>query len=134
VRLATLLTPNGPRLHVRARSGYVDIAEATGDPRLAAFGSFAAAGLAALDAARGLQDRDGREYRPEDFGPAVPRAGADPLPRPELHRARARGRPDRALLAGHVRPGPPDGARPVRGPGQAGPDRILRLTRASSAS
>ena len=72
MRLATLSTPNGPRLHVRARSGYVDIAQATGDPRFAAFGSFVAVGPAALDAARGLQDRDGREYRPEDFGPAVP--------------------------------------------------------------
>ena len=72
MRLATLATPNGPRLHVRARSGYVDIAQATADPRFASFGSFVAAGPAALDAARGLQDRDGREYRPEDFGPAVP--------------------------------------------------------------
>ena len=72
MRLATLSTPNGPRLHVRARSGYVDIAEATGDQRFAAFGSFTAAGPAAMDAARGLQDRDGREYQPEDFGPAVP--------------------------------------------------------------
>jgi 2-keto-4-pentenoate hydratase/2-oxohepta-3-ene-1,7-dioic acid hydratase in catechol pathway len=72
VRLATLFTPNGPRLHVRARRGYVDIAEATGDPRLAAFGSFVAAGPAALEAARGLRDRDGREFQAEDFGPAVP--------------------------------------------------------------
>ena len=72
MRLATLATPSGPRLHVRARSGYVDIAQAAGDPRFASFGSFVAVGPAALDAARGLQDRDGREYRPEDFGPAVP--------------------------------------------------------------
>src|ERR1700720_751901 len=54
VRLATLATPNGPRLHVRARSGYVDIAQATADPRFASFGSFVAIGPAALDAARGL--------------------------------------------------------------------------------
>jgi 2-keto-4-pentenoate hydratase/2-oxohepta-3-ene-1,7-dioic acid hydratase in catechol pathway len=72
VRLATLSTPNGPRLHVRAQGGYVDIADATGDPRFAAFGTFITAGPAALDAARGLQDRDGREYPPGDFGPAVP--------------------------------------------------------------
>ena len=72
MRLATLSTPNGPRLHVRAQGGYVDIADATGDPRFAAFGTFVTAGPAALDAARGLQDRDGLEYRPEDFGPAVP--------------------------------------------------------------
>ena len=28
MRLATIATPGGPRLHVRARSGYVDVAEA----------------------------------------------------------------------------------------------------------
>ena len=31
MRLATIATPDGLRLHVRARSGYVDVAEATGD-------------------------------------------------------------------------------------------------------
>ena len=72
MRLATLSTPNGPRLHVRAQGGYVDIADATGDPRFAALGTFITVGPAALDAARGLQDRDGREYPPGDFGPAVP--------------------------------------------------------------
>ncbi len=73
MRLATLITPNGPRLHVLAHSGgYVDIGEATGDARFAAFGSFAAAGPAAMEAARGLQDRGGREYPLADFGPAVP--------------------------------------------------------------
>jgi acylpyruvate hydrolase len=73
VRLATLITPNGPRLHVRAHGGgYVDVGEATGDARFAAFGSFAAAGPAAMEAARGLQHRDGREYPLSDFGPAVP--------------------------------------------------------------
>ncbi|MGH3173664.1 MAG: fumarylacetoacetate hydrolase family protein, partial [Streptosporangiaceae bacterium] len=56
----------------RAQGGYVDIADATGDPRFAAFGTVITAGPAALDAARGLQDRDGREYPPGDFGPAVP--------------------------------------------------------------
>ncbi|HYX58307.1 MAG TPA: fumarylacetoacetate hydrolase family protein [Streptosporangiaceae bacterium] len=72
MRLATLSTPNGPRLHVRAQGGYVDIADATSDPRFAALGTFITVGPAALDAARGLQDRDGREYPPGDFGPAVP--------------------------------------------------------------
>jgi 2-keto-4-pentenoate hydratase/2-oxohepta-3-ene-1,7-dioic acid hydratase in catechol pathway len=76
VRLATLSTPSGPRLHVRARGGgYVDIAGATGDPRLAAFGAFVTAGPAALETARGLLDRDGREAGPADFGPAVPAPG-----------------------------------------------------------
>jgi acylpyruvate hydrolase len=73
VRLATLSTPDGPRLHVRVHDGgYVDIARATGDPRHAALGSFVAAGPAALDEARGLLSRDGRAFAPADFGPAVP--------------------------------------------------------------
>jgi 2-keto-4-pentenoate hydratase/2-oxohepta-3-ene-1,7-dioic acid hydratase in catechol pathway len=73
VRLATLSTPDGPRLHVRAcGGGYVDIAGATGDPRLAAFGSFVTAGPAALETARGLLDREGRNAAPGDFAPAVP--------------------------------------------------------------
>jgi 2-keto-4-pentenoate hydratase/2-oxohepta-3-ene-1,7-dioic acid hydratase in catechol pathway len=73
VRLATLITSSGSRLHIRAhRGGYVDIGEATGEARLASFVSFIQAGPAAMEAARRLQDRDGREYRPEDFGPAVP--------------------------------------------------------------
>ncbi|MGO9193841.1 MAG: fumarylacetoacetate hydrolase family protein [Streptosporangiaceae bacterium] len=73
MRLATLMTTSGPRLHVRAGGGgYVDIAAATGDERFAAFGTFVAAGPAATEAARGLQDRDGREYPLSDFGPAVP--------------------------------------------------------------
>ena len=73
MRLATLITTSGPRLHVRALGGgYVDIGEATGDERFAAFGSFIASGPPALEAARGLQDRTGRDYLPAAFGPAVP--------------------------------------------------------------
>jgi hypothetical protein len=61
VRLATIITTNGPRLHVRAHGGgYTDIGEATGEARFAAFESFVAAGPSAMEAARGLQDRDGR--------------------------------------------------------------------------
>jgi acylpyruvate hydrolase len=72
VRLATIVTPTGPRLHVRGRSGYVDVAEGTGDPWFAALGSFVAAGPQAMEAARELTGRDGTEYGPADFGPAVP--------------------------------------------------------------
>ena len=73
MRLATIITTSGPRLHVRAHGGgYVDIGEATGEARFAAFESFVAAGSAATETARGLQDRDGREYPLPDFGPAVP--------------------------------------------------------------
>ena len=75
MRLATIVTPAGPRLHVRGRSGYVDLGEAAGDPRLASLGSFLAAGAPALDAARGLAGRDGREAAEADFGPAVPAPG-----------------------------------------------------------
>ena len=53
MRLATLMTTSGPRLHVRAHGGgYVDIGEATGEARFAAFESFVAAGPAATEAAR----------------------------------------------------------------------------------
>jgi 2-keto-4-pentenoate hydratase/2-oxohepta-3-ene-1,7-dioic acid hydratase in catechol pathway len=72
VRLATISTAAGPRLHVLGRSGYVDVGEATGDPRFASLRSFLEAGRPAMDAARGLAGRDGRPYGPEDFGPAVP--------------------------------------------------------------
>jgi acylpyruvate hydrolase len=72
VRLATIITPQGPRLHVRGRSGYVDIAEATGDPRLSALQYVLSAGESAMDTIRGLQSADGRDAGPADFAPAVP--------------------------------------------------------------
>ena len=72
MRLATISTAAGPRLHVRGRSGYVDVGEATGDSRFASLRSFLEAGRPAMDVARGLADRDGRPYGLNDFGPAVP--------------------------------------------------------------
>jgi len=72
VRLATIATPGGPRLHVRARSGYVDIAEATGDPRLSSLQYVLGTGLAAMDVIRPLQDSEGRQVAEADFAPAVP--------------------------------------------------------------
>jgi acylpyruvate hydrolase len=72
VRLATIFTAAGPRLHVLGRLGYVDIGEATGDPRLASLRSFLEVGGPAMDAARGLTDREGWPYEPGDFAPAVP--------------------------------------------------------------
>jgi acylpyruvate hydrolase len=72
VRLATIATPGGPRLHVRARSGYVDAAEATGDARLSSLQYVLQAGLGAMDTLRPLQDRDGREVAEADFAAAVP--------------------------------------------------------------
>ena len=75
MRLATIVTPAGPRLHVRAQSGYVDVAEATGDPRLSALQYVLETGLPALDAIRPLQESDGREVAEQDFAPAVPAPG-----------------------------------------------------------
>jgi acylpyruvate hydrolase len=72
VRLATINTPAGPRLHVRGHSGHIDIAGAAGDSRFATLGSFLAVGAEAMDAARALSGRDGVAYPPADFGPAVP--------------------------------------------------------------
>ncbi len=72
VRLATLNTANGSRLHVKARSGYVDVGEATGDERMASLGYVLAGGPAMLDTVRGLESRDGTEADPADFAPAVP--------------------------------------------------------------
>jgi len=70
MRLATMITPRGARLHVKGRTGYVDIADATGDPVLATLHGALTSG--ALDAVRDLSGRDGAEFGPADFGPAVP--------------------------------------------------------------
>jgi acylpyruvate hydrolase len=70
MRLATILTPRGMRLHVRARSGYVDVADGSGDPAISSLRGLLDAG--AMDAARRLADGDGRDFGPDEFGPAVP--------------------------------------------------------------
>jgi acylpyruvate hydrolase len=70
MRLATLATPRGLRLHVRGRTGYLDVADGTGDPALATLLGLLEAG--AMDAARALADQDGAEFSEADFGPAVP--------------------------------------------------------------
>jgi 2-keto-4-pentenoate hydratase/2-oxohepta-3-ene-1,7-dioic acid hydratase in catechol pathway len=72
MRLATMATPRGLRLHVRTRSGYVDVADATGDLALVSLRGLLDAGPVGMDAARGLLDRDGSEFGPAEFGPAVP--------------------------------------------------------------
>lgn len=72
MRLATITTPTGPRLHVRGRSGYLDVGAETGNPEFASLAELLRAGPAALDVVRALADRDGREYGPADLGPAVP--------------------------------------------------------------
>ncbi|MBO0838134.1 MAG: fumarylacetoacetate hydrolase family protein, partial [Actinobacteria bacterium] len=72
MRLATMVTPRGQRLHVKGRTGYVDVADATGDPALATLRGLLDGGPRALDTARGLLNQDGAEFGPADFGPAVP--------------------------------------------------------------
>jgi acylpyruvate hydrolase len=72
MRLATISTSRGLRLNVKGRTGYVDVADAAGDPRLASLGSLLEAGPEGMDIVRGLQEQDGPEYEPADFGPAVP--------------------------------------------------------------
>ena len=72
MRLATIATATGLRLHVRGRSGYVDVGAETGNPAFASLAAVLSAGAAALDQVRALADRDGREYGPADLGPAVP--------------------------------------------------------------
>ncbi len=72
MRLATIATAQGPRLHVRGRSGYVDVAEGTGDPRMSALKYVLDTGQPAMSAIRALESQDGREVAPADFAAAVP--------------------------------------------------------------
>jgi acylpyruvate hydrolase len=72
MRLATIATSEGLRLHVRGRSGYVDVARESGDPRLSSLGALLESGPPAMDTVQSLEDRDGREYEPAQLGPAVP--------------------------------------------------------------
>jgi acylpyruvate hydrolase len=72
VRLATIITPDGLRLHVRGREGYVDVAEATGDARLSELTGVLAGGLEAFELARRASEQPGREVSEAEFGPAVP--------------------------------------------------------------
>lgn len=72
MRLATIITPDGLRLHVRGQEGYVDVAEATGDPRLSQLTGVLADGLGAMDLVRHAAEQVGREVSEAEFGPAVP--------------------------------------------------------------
>lgn len=72
MRLATIATSEGPRLHVRGRSGYVDVAAESGDPELRSLTGFLAGGAAAADVVDRLSQADGREYADTDLDAAVP--------------------------------------------------------------
>lgn len=72
MRLATIITPDGLRLHVRGRDGYVDVAEATGDARLSELAGVLVGGVEALELAKRASEQPGREIAEAEFGPAVP--------------------------------------------------------------
>lgn len=72
MRFATVITDQGPRLHVRGASGYVDVAQATGDSRLSDLNGVLAGGPEAMGRARGVTDQSGRELSEAEYGPAVP--------------------------------------------------------------
>jgi acylpyruvate hydrolase len=72
VRLATIITPEGLRLHVRGSDGYVDVAEATGDARLSELAGVLLGGDEAFASARRASELTGREVAEAEFGPAVP--------------------------------------------------------------
>jgi acylpyruvate hydrolase len=72
VRLATITTAQGPRLHVRGRSGYIDVADGTGDPQMSELAHVLAAGEPAMSAIHRLETQDGREVAPAEFAAAVP--------------------------------------------------------------
>jgi acylpyruvate hydrolase len=72
VRLATVVTQNGLRLHVRGREGYVDVAQATGDGRFSELNTVLGGGSEALELVRRAAEEPGRELTEAEFGPAVP--------------------------------------------------------------
>lgn len=72
MRLASIVTSEGLRLHVRGRSGYVDAAEATGDVRYVTLQGVLDAGAGAMDVLRELTLSEGTLYGESDLGPAVP--------------------------------------------------------------
>jgi acylpyruvate hydrolase len=72
MRLATVITDEGLRLHVRGRNGYVDVGHATGDDRLSELSAVLSGGPEAMEIVRGVCDHEGRELREAEYGPAVP--------------------------------------------------------------
>ena len=72
VRLATVNTPRGSRLHLHGAGGYVDVADATGEASYASLEGVLGAGPAARDAISRVATDGGDQYGPGDLGPAVP--------------------------------------------------------------
>ena len=72
MRLATVETSEGPRLHVRGADGYVDVAQATGDATLVDLTALLGAGADRWDLVRRAADGGGRPVGESELGPAVP--------------------------------------------------------------
>lgn len=72
MRLASIHTSDGLRLHVRGAGGYVDVASTTGDHRLHSLAGLLAAEPGTLDQLRALQAYPGKAYDRSALGPAVP--------------------------------------------------------------
>ncbi len=72
MRLATIATPDGLRLHVKGTLGYVDAAEALGQPDYSSLQWVLEQGESALARLRSLEDRPGKEFALSAFAPAVP--------------------------------------------------------------
>ena len=72
MRFATVNTPDGPRLHVRASEGYIDVAQATGDMRLADVRAVLDADRSTMDAIRDVSTGQGRSLAEQEYAPAIP--------------------------------------------------------------
>lgn len=72
MRLATIDTARGPRLHVRGQEGYVDVADLAGDERLASLQHVLDTWEAAQDLLRRAAEQPGTTYDEAALAPAVP--------------------------------------------------------------
>jgi acylpyruvate hydrolase len=72
VRLATIRTPEGLRLHVRGTEGYVDLGSVSGNPALANLDALLEDRPGAREAAREASREPGRLVAAPDFAPATP--------------------------------------------------------------
>lgn len=72
MRLATISTSRGLRLHVRGTDGYTDVADALGEARIGSLAEFLRAGPADRQRLAELAQRPGEPVEPARFGPAVP--------------------------------------------------------------
>jgi acylpyruvate hydrolase len=72
MRLATVVTERGERLHLRQASGYVDVAAALGNEELATLERVLVAGDGAFEAIRSIDERPGIAVAESDLAAAVP--------------------------------------------------------------